>query len=62
MFVDYAVEPFYYERCLNFYENGQNYASASLLSVAGPTLLGQTAFDRLLVSFQHAVKERRRKP
>lgn len=40
MFVDYAVEPFYYERGLNFYEDGQNYAMASLLSVAGPTLLG----------------------
>ena len=42
MFADYAVEPFYYERGLDFYEHGQNYAMASLLSVAGPTLLGQT--------------------
>lgn len=58
MFVDFAVEPFYYERGINFYENGQNYVMASLLSAAGPTLLGQTAFDRLLVSFQHAVKEK----
>ena len=32
MFADYAVEPFYYERGLDFYENGQNYAMASLLS------------------------------
>lgn len=58
MFVDYAVEPFYYERDINIYENGQNYAMASLLSVAGPTLLGPPAFDRLLESFQHAVKEK----
>lgn len=58
MFVDYAVEPFYYERGLNFYEDGQNFAMASLLSVAGPTLLGPPAFDRLLASFQHAVKEK----
>ena len=58
MFVDYAVEPFYYERGMNFYEDGQNYAMASLLSVAGPTLLGQSAFDRMLASFQQAVKEK----
>lgn len=58
IFVDYAVEPFYYERGLNFYEDGQNYAMASLLSVAGPTLLGPPAFDALLASFQHAVKEK----
>lgn len=36
MFCDYAVEPWYYERGHNFYEDGQNYAMASLLSVAGP--------------------------
>ena len=58
MFVDYAVEPFYYERGMDFYANGQNYAMASLLSVAGPTLLGQAPFDALLVSFQRAVKEK----
>ena len=58
MFVDYAVEPFYHERGINFYEDGQNYAMASLLAMAGPTLLGQSAFDRLLASFQHAVREK----
>jgi hypothetical protein len=58
MFVDYAVEPFYYEKGINFYEDGQNYAMASLLSVVGPTLLGPPAFDGLLSSFQHAVKEK----
>jgi hypothetical protein len=58
MFVDYAVEPFYYERGFNIYEDGQNFAMASLLSVAGSTLLGPAAFDRLLTSFQTAVKEK----
>jgi len=58
MFVDYAVEPFYYERGIDFYADGQNYAMASLLAVAGPTLLGQPAFDNLLMAFQNAVKEK----
>jgi hypothetical protein len=58
MFVDYAVEPFYYERDMNFYADGQNYAMASLLSVVGPTLLGQPAFNTMLAAFQHAVKEK----
>lgn len=58
MFVDYAIEPFYYERGVYFYENGQNYSMASLLALAGPTLLGQPAFDNLLAAFQNAVKEK----
>lgn len=58
MFVDYAVEPFYYERGVNFYEDGQSHAMASMLAVAGPTLLGKAQFDELLVAFQHAVKEK----
>ncbi|EKQ6358021.1 DUF3800 domain-containing protein [Pseudomonas aeruginosa] len=58
MFLDYAVEPFYYERGLNFYEDGQNYALASLLYVVGPTLLGRTAFNDLQAAFQRAVREK----
>lgn len=58
MFLDYAVEPFYYERDLDFYKDGRNYALASLLYTAGPTLLGKTAFDGLLAAFQRAVKEK----
>lgn len=58
MFMDYAVEPFYYERGMNFYEDGQNYALASLLYYVGPTLLGREAFDKLLAAFQHAVKDK----
>lgn len=58
MFLDYAVEPFYYERGINFYENGQNYAMASVLSYTGPTLLGRGKFDALLAAFQLAVKQK----
>jgi Protein of unknown function (DUF3800) len=58
IFVDYAVEPFYYERGVEFYEDGQNYALASLLFVVGPKLLGARAFDGLLAAFQRAIKEK----
>lgn len=58
MFVDYAIEPFYYERDIDFYEAGQNYAMASLLSLTGPSLLGPAAYEELLASFQHAVKDK----
>lgn len=58
MFLDYAAEPFYYERGLDFYQDGQNYSLASLLYTVGPTLLGKEAFDNLLMAFQRAVKEK----
>lgn len=58
MFLDYAVEPFYYERGFNFYEDGQNYALASLLYTVGPTLLGKEPFDVMQLAFQRAVKEK----
>jgi hypothetical protein len=58
MFLDYAVEPFYFERGLNFYEDGQNYSLASLLYTAGPTLFGRAPFDALQTAFQRAVKEK----
>ncbi|WP_245649403.1 hypothetical protein [Sphingomonas mali] len=58
MFVDYAVEPFYYERGVNFYADGQNYSLASLLTMVGATVLGSPAFDQLLAAFQRAVKEK----
>ena len=60
MFCDYAVEPWYHERGHNFYEDGQNYAMASLLSVAGATLLGEVEFTALLTAFQRAVKDKSR--
>lgn len=58
MFLDYAVEPFYCERGLNFYEDGQNYSLASLLYAAGPTLFGRAPFDALQAAFQRAVREK----
>lgn len=58
MLLDYGVEPFYYERGLNFYEDGQNYGLASLLYYVGPTMLGRDAFEDLLASFQRAMKEK----
>lgn len=61
MFLDYAVEPFYYERGIDFYENGQNYALASLLYRAGPTLLGKEELENLFSIFQRAVKDKTRK-
>lgn len=56
MFVDYSVEPYYYERGFDFYANGQNYAMASMLHMAGPTLLGKMEFAMLMEAFQRAMK------
>ncbi|RJK98516.1 hypothetical protein C9E82_23685 [Paracoccus siganidrum] len=58
MFVDYSVEPYYYVRGIDFYENGQNYAMASMLHIAGPTLLGIEEFAALMDTFQRAMKEK----
>ncbi len=58
MFVDYAVEPYYYERGFDLYENGQNYAMASMLHMAGPVLLGEAKFAALMGAFQRATKEK----
>lgn len=58
MFLDYAVEPFYYDQGVNFYQDGQNYAMGSLLAIAGSTLLGKAEFDQLLAAFQRAAKEK----
>lgn len=58
MFLDYAVEPYYYERGKDFYKDGQNYALASLLYTVGPIMLGEAAFNDLLATFQRAVKEK----
>lgn len=58
MFVDYAVEPYYYERGFDLYEKGQNYAMASMLHMAGPALLGKTEFAALMATFQQAMKDK----
>ncbi|SHM08210.1 hypothetical protein SAMN05444398_109145 [Roseovarius pacificus] len=58
MFVEYAVEPYYYERGFDLYENGQNYAMASMLHMAGPALLGKTELAALMDTFQQAMKDK----
>lgn len=58
MFLDYATEPWYYKRGANFYEDGQNYAMASLLYYIAPTMLGEETFDGILAAFQRAIKEK----
>ncbi len=58
MFLDYATEPFYYERGFPFYDDGQNYAMASLLYSIAPTMMGSVPFERILMAFQKAVKEK----
>jgi hypothetical protein len=57
-FVDYAVEPYYFERGCDLYADGGNYAMASLLYTVGPKLLGEEAFDELMQAFQLAVKNK----
>lgn len=57
-FVDYAVEPWYYERGRNLYADGQNFTMASLLTLAGPVALGAEPFEAMLVAFQKAMREK----
>jgi hypothetical protein len=57
MFLDYAAEPYYYKRGVDFYEDGQNYALASLLYYTGVPLCGP-GFTLMLKNFQLAVKEK----
>lgn len=56
MFLDWAVEPYYYARGLNFYQDGQHYGMGSLLLRVGPSILGADAFEAMLAAFQRAVK------
>jgi hypothetical protein len=58
LFCDYAVEPWYYERGIDFYADGQNYTMGSLLSIAGPAMLGAEPFEAMLLAFQRAMKEK----
>lgn len=59
MFVDYAVEPFYYDmNGPDLYVDGANYSMASLLHVAGPTLIGREPFDVMMAAFQAAMKHK----
>ena len=58
MVVDYAVEPYYYERGFDLYVDGRNYGMASLLHTVGPTMLGGADYEELLLAFQNAVKQK----
>lgn len=40
-FLNYAVEPFYYEREIDLYADGQNFSLASILYYIGPQQLGR---------------------
>ena len=55
-FLDNCVEPFYYDNGVDFFENGQNYALASLLYYTGSTLWGENDFYNLLYFYQRASK------
>lgn len=56
MFLDSCVEPFFYQKGIDFYKDGQNYALASLLYFTAPTFWGEDDFDNLLYFFQRASK------
>ena len=58
MFLDYATEPYYYERNVDFYKDGQNFAMGSLLFTVGPSMFGNEDFNDLLATFQRAVKNK----
>jgi hypothetical protein len=57
MFLDYATEPYYYRRGIDFYEDGQNFGLASLLYYTGEVLCGPS-FELMLKDFQVAVREK----
>ncbi|MDJ3745132.1 hypothetical protein LED56_07685, partial [Salmonella enterica] len=57
MFIDYAVEPFYYDSGINLYEDGGNFSMASMVYYVGPAYYG-SAFDDVLLQFQNAMKEK----
>jgi hypothetical protein len=58
LFLDYAVEPFYYARGLDFYKDGQNFALGSILYRLGTTLLGEEGFHGIMTAFQRAVRSK----
>ncbi|HFI6337364.1 TPA: hypothetical protein ACGRWJ_004123, partial [Escherichia coli] len=55
MFIDYAVEPFYYDFGINLYEDGGNFSMASMVYYVGSAYYG-SAFDDILLQFQNAMK------
>lgn len=57
-FLDYVVEPFYFDKNINFYEDGCNYSLASLLYYTADTLLMGDNFREILSLFQHAINSK----
>lgn len=57
MFIEYAVEPFYYDHGINLYEDGLNVNLASLAYYVCQGYFG-TKFDNILMSFQNAMHEK----
>lgn len=57
-FLDYAVEPFYFDKDINFYEDGCNYSLASLLYYTADTFLKGDNFREILSLFQYAINSK----
>lgn len=56
--MNYAVEPFYFDRHINFYEDGCNYSLGSLLYYVANTLLKGDNFKKILSLFQYAINSK----
>jgi len=57
MFIEYAVEPFYYANDINLYENGGNVTLASMAYYVCQGYYGRD-FDNILLAFQNAMFEK----
>ncbi|WP_072931965.1 DUF3800 domain-containing protein [Nissabacter archeti] len=57
MFIEYAVEPFYYANDINLYENGGNVTLASMAYHVCQGYYGRD-FDNILLAFQNAMFEK----
>jgi len=53
-FLNDCIEPVFYTYGLDFYENGQHLALASLIHAAAPALWGRSKLDKLLELYQRA--------
>lgn len=58
MFLDSCVEPFFYDQNIDFYQDGQNYALASLIYYTAPTFWGANNYEEILYLFQKAEKSK----
>ncbi|AVB30087.1 MULTISPECIES: DUF3800 domain-containing protein [Proteus] len=57
LFIEYAVEPFYYANGINLYENGGNVSMASMAYYVCKAYFGND-FENILLSFQNAMYEK----